>query len=146
MRQPLLRGFGAPFNRAAGPGSTSGVYNGVLVARINTDMSLADFEMGVRNLVSDIESTYWELYFGYRDLDAKLAARQRGLETWRRIHALNVTGRQGGESDKEAQAREQYYRLDEEVQNALAGRLQDRTRSPSAAWAAFKTTSGGCAG
>ncbi|MEQ8789682.1 MAG: TolC family protein [Pirellulaceae bacterium] len=129
MRQPLLQGFGTAFNRIAGPGDTPGVYNGVLIARLNTDMSLNDFEMGVRNLVSDVESAYWELYYGYRDLDAKLAARQRALETWRRIHALNVTGRQGGETDKEAQAREQYFRLDEEVQNALAGRLQDRTRT-----------------
>jgi hypothetical protein len=128
-RQPLLQGFGAPFNRIAGPNATFGVYNGVLIARVNTDISLADFEMGVRNLVNDVESTYWELYFGYRDLDAKLSARQRALETWRRIHALNISGQEGGESDKEAQAREQYYRLDEEVQNALAGRLQDRTRT-----------------
>lgn len=129
MRQPLLQGFGTDFNRIAGPGDTPGVYNGVLIARLNTDMSLNDFEMGVRNLISDVESAYWELYYGYRDLDAKRAARQRALETWRRIHALNVVGRQGGETDKEAQAREQYFRLDEEVQNALAGRLQDRTRT-----------------
>jgi hypothetical protein len=128
-RQPLLQGFGTTFNRIAGPGNTPGVYNGVLIARLNTDMSLNDFEIAVRNLVSDVEKAYWELYYGYRDLDAKRAARQRALETWRRIHALNVTGRQGGETDKEAQAREQYFRFDEEVQNALAGRLQIRTRT-----------------
>jgi len=128
-RHPLLQGFGTTFNRIAGPGNTPGVYNGVLIARLNTDMSLNDFEIAVRNLVSDVEKAYWELYYGYRDLDAKRAARQRALETWRRIHALNVTGRQGGETDKEAQARQQYFRLDEEVQNALAGRLQIRTRT-----------------
>jgi hypothetical protein len=31
--------------------------------------------------------------------------------------------------DKEAQAREQFFRLEEEVQNALAGRVQDRIRT-----------------
>ena len=42
------------------------------------DIALVDFEIGVRNLVSDVENAYWELYFAYRDLDAKIAGRNRG--------------------------------------------------------------------
>lgn len=57
-RQPLLRGAGVEFNRIAGPNSTAGGANGVLLARINTDISLADFEAGVTNLVSDVEQAY----------------------------------------------------------------------------------------
>jgi outer membrane protein TolC len=129
IRHPLLQGSGVEFNRIAGPDSVPGVYAGVQVARINTDISLADFEMGVRDLVADIETQYWELYFAYRDLDAKLAARNRALETWRRIRALYETGRLGGEAEKEAQARAQYFRFEEDVQNALTGHQFQKSRT-----------------
>lgn len=128
FRQPLMQGAGVDFNRIAGPDGRPGAMNGVMLARINTDISLADFEMAVRNLVSDVETAYWELYYAYRDLDAKITARDRALETWRSIEALHKSDRAGGEAEKEAQAREQYYRLEEEVQNALAGRLPDDVR------------------
>jgi outer membrane protein TolC len=123
VRQPLLQGFGAEFNRIAGPNSVPGLYQGVLIARVNTDIELTDFEIAVRDLVSNVENAYWDLYFAYRDLDAKIAARDASLDTWRRIHALFKAGRRGGEAEKEAQAREQYYRFQEEVENALSGRL-----------------------
>lgn len=129
VRQPLLQGAGLDFNRIAGPGTIPGLYTGVLVARTNTDISLTDFELGVRNLTNDVENLYWDLYFAYRDLDAKVGARDAALATWRQINAWNKTGRKGGEADKEALAREQYYRLQEEVQNALSGRLVDGTRT-----------------
>jgi outer membrane protein TolC len=109
MRQPLLQGFGVQFNRIAGPGATPGLYNGVMLARINTDIALADFEASVRNLVSDVEVTYWELYFQYRSLDAVIAGRDSALSTWRKIYTLYRIGGKGGEAEKEAQAREQYY-------------------------------------
>ena len=50
-----------------------GQFNGVMVNRINADIALADFEAAVRNLVSDTEIAYWELYFNYRSLDAVVA-------------------------------------------------------------------------
>jgi outer membrane protein TolC len=128
-RQPLMRGSGTQFNRIAGPNAQPGIINGVLIARINSDISLADFEMGVRNFVSDVENVYWDLYFAYRDVDAKVSARNAALETWRRIIALNERGRRGGEAEKEAQAREQYFRFEEEAQNSLHGRLIDGTRT-----------------
>ncbi len=122
-RQPLLQGAGTTFNRIAGSSNIPGLYTGVLVARVNTDVELTEFEMAVRDLVSNVENAYWDLYFGYRDLDARIAARDAALDTWRRIHALYVANRRGGEAEKEAQAREQYYRFQEDVQNALSGRL-----------------------
>ncbi|HEY1068142.1 MAG TPA: TolC family protein [Pirellulales bacterium] len=123
IRQPLLQGAGLMFNRAAGPQATPGFLgtSGVLVARINTDIALADFEIGVRNLISDVENAYWELYFAYRDLDARIAGRNASLETWRKVNALFIANRTGGEADKEAQAREQYYLFEAQTQNALAG-------------------------
>jgi len=128
FRQPLFQGAGVNFNRIAGPNGSPGRFNGVLLARVNADISLADFEMGVRDFVSDVENQYWEVYFAFRDLDAKIAARDRALETWRRIHTLYVHGRRGGEAEKEAQSREQYYRLQEEVENALSGHVIESSR------------------
>lgn len=129
VRQPLLQGSGLVYNRIAGPTKTPGVYNGVLIARLDADVELTEFEVAVRDLVSNLENTYWDLYFAYRDLDAKIAARDTALDTWRRIRALYDVGRRGGEAEKEAQAREQYYRFQEEVENALSGRLSDGTRT-----------------
>ncbi len=94
MRQPLLRGAGVQFNRIAGPGAQPGLYNGVMLARINTDIALADFEASVRNLVADVETAYWELYFNYRSLDAVIAGRESALQTWRKVYALYQIGSQ----------------------------------------------------
>jgi len=128
-RHPLLQGGGTAFNRIAGPNGQPGAINGVVIARLNSDTALADFELGVRNFVSDVENAYWDLYFAYRDVAAKVRARDATLVVWRKIQALNERGRSGGEAVKEAQAREQYFRFEEEAQNALQGRVIDGTRT-----------------
>ena len=89
----MLQGAGVEYNRIAGPKGSPGNLNGVLLARVNTDISLADFEIGLRDLVSNIENAYWDLYFAYRDLDAKIAARDNALDSWRKTHALFLAGR-----------------------------------------------------
>lgn len=66
-RQPLLAGSGTEFTRTAGPlaqgvRGVSGVSQGVLISRINTDISLVDFEQSVTTLVRDVEKIYWDLY------------------------------------------------------------------------------------
>lgn len=130
FRQPLLQGAGAEFNRIAGPSGTPGFNRGVLIARLNLDVSLADFEAAVTQLISEVENSYWELYFAYRDLDAKMAARQRAYDTWRQVNTLYEAG-PGSQlgAIAEAQAREQLYRLDAEVQDALIGRVQEKTNT-----------------
>jgi outer membrane protein TolC len=133
--QPLLQGAGATYNRIAGPDFFDNLYGrpnfrGVLLARINADISLADFEAGVRNLVSDTEQSYWELSFAYRNLEARKAGRDSALEAWRKVHALYVEQSRGGEADKEAQAREQYFFFRSEVEQALTDvyRAENRLR------------------
>ncbi len=123
VRHPLLQGAGVEFNRIAGPNGTPGAMNGVLIARLNSDISVADFAIGLRDLVSNVENAYWDLYFAYRDLESKHVARDAALTTWRRVQALAET------DDKEAQAREQYFRYQEEVETALSGRIVEGTES-----------------
>ncbi len=119
IRQPLLLGAGATVNRIAGPSRQVGVYNGVMIARVQSDVSLADFEASIRDLVRDVERNYWELFFAWRDLDTKISARDAARETWenRQIRFEKGVGR----PDEEAQARQQYYNFENQVQNALTG-------------------------
>lgn len=125
VRQPLLQGAGVGFNQVAGAEAAPGEINGVRIARLNTDISIAEYRIALRNLVSNVENAYWDLYYAYRDLEAKIAARDEALQTWREFEASVALG--GAAVDAEAQAREQYFRFQEEVQNALSGRLLQGT-------------------
>jgi outer membrane protein TolC len=120
-RQPLLQGAGTTYNRIAGPNSGIGQYNGVLIARINTDISLADFEAGVLRLINDVEGAYWELYFSYRALEANVVGRESALRSWRRSSDYKRVGLRGGEASAEAQSRSNYYSFEAQVNESLAG-------------------------
>lgn len=120
-RQPLLQGAGVTYNRIAGPNSPVGQYNGVMIARINEDVSLADFENAVIQLVFDVEQAYWDLVTAYRVLDTAVNARLAALQTWQVQKARLEVGT--GRADDEAQARSQYFQFDAQVKEALAGRL-----------------------
>ena len=143
IRQPLMQGAGVEFNRIAGPQNVPGIYTGVVLARLNADVALSDFEISVRDLVSNVENAYWDLYYGYRVLDARVKARDAALDTWRKIHALYEVNRRGGEAEKEAQARSQYFAFQQDVQNALSGEPYEESRNwnglPSGA---FRSTAG----
>jgi hypothetical protein len=136
LRQPLLQGAGVDFNRIAGPNGIPGDLRGVLIARVSTSISAADFQIALRNYLSNVENAYWELVFAYRDLEAKKSARDRGLATWRRLKGLQEQGTAGAEIDKVAQAEEQYFRFQQEVETALGGQLVNGTR-------AYNGTTGG---
>lgn len=88
FRQPLLAGSGVDYTRIAGPanpglGAITGVSQGVVIARINQDISIADFEVAVRNALRDIEAAYWDLYLAYRIYDTAAVAHQSAFQTWR---------------------------------------------------------------
>lgn len=129
IRQPLLQGAGVRFNRIAGPNGQPGQLNGVLLARTRTDISLAQFEASVRDLVANVENAYWDLYFAYRDLDAKKRARDYALETYQSVAVRAGYGDEEGTNEKIGQALEQYWRYESEVVNAQTGRTLDGTRT-----------------
>ena len=126
IRQPLLQGAGVEFNRIAGPDAVPGVYNGVLIARVNTEISAADFQLALRDFLSNVENAYWDLVYAYRDLEVRKNVRDRSLQTWQRLEGLQR--QELVELDKVAQAAEQYYRFSQDVETALSGRLIDGTR------------------
>ncbi len=137
FNQPLLQGAGTQYNRIAGFNSfqqaaAGGVnqIDGVIISRIRQDIALVDFEEGIRDMMLEVEDTYWELYFAYRDLDARKIGRDSALETWRKVQALKGVGTQGGEADKEAQARSQFFLFQAQVQAALTNlyRVENRLR------------------
>ncbi len=122
VRQPLLRGFGTAVNRIAGPNAVAGNYNGVLIARIREDVSLVDFETAIRELINDTETAYWELYFAFRDLDARVKTRDAVRDTWEKQQKLLDGGI--GRADEEAQPRQQFFSFQQQVEDAISGRLQ----------------------
>jgi outer membrane protein TolC len=123
VRQPLLQGAGTEFNRIAGPNGTPGNINGVVIGRVRTDISLAEFERSVRDLVADVENAYWDLYFAYRDLEAKIEARDAACTIYDR-----TKGRGEDKGDTE-QAKEQFLRFQADVIDSLNGRPTDSTRT-----------------
>ncbi|MFK7769628.1 MAG: TolC family protein [Mariniblastus sp.] len=122
-RHPLLQGNGLEFNRIAGPNSRPGFRNtsGLLVSRINNDISIGQFEQGVRQFVNETIEAYWNLYFAYRNFESTKMARDTSLETWNSVKARFDNDLPGGEADKESQAREQYYLFQQQVVTALNG-------------------------
>jgi outer membrane protein TolC len=122
--QPLWGQSGVEYTRIAGPnrsgfGSITGVSQGVTIARINEDISLADFEQAVQSMVKDVEDLYWELFLAYRRYDAAVANQESALRSWREVKAKMEVGAIGGNASAEAQARENYFDTRAQVETQL---------------------------
>ena len=127
-RQSLMQGGGVEFNRIAGPNALPGYYNGVKIARLRADISQAEFEVQLRDYLSNLENAYWDLHFAYRDLASKVELRDLALEVYG-LYKTRIETRGTEEKFRLAQVREQYYRFQEDVQNTLTGRRVDGTRT-----------------
>lgn len=97
-RQPLWAASGPEYTRIAGPANPNfrgitGVSQGVVIARINNDITLTDFEASVHNMLKDVEDLYWELYLNYQTYRSLVVARESALKTWR---DAEITDREGG--------------------------------------------------
>lgn len=126
---PLLQGRGTQYNRIAGPqtfqqaaGGLPNSIDGVIIARIREDVTLADFQQAVRDLMREIEQAYWELYFSYRDLESRKVGLNSALETWRVSNANLAVGR--GSAGDEAQTRTQVYQFKAQLETALTQLLR----------------------
>jgi outer membrane protein TolC len=118
----LLAGSGVDFTRVAGPtnpafGSIAGVSQGVSIARINQDLSLADFEIAVRTALRDIENSYWDLYLSYRLYDTSVTAYESAFQTWREAQTKLEVGTL--KKADELQARDRLYETKSSLELAL---------------------------
>lgn len=133
VRQPLLQGSGVEFNRIAGPLSQPGVYNGLLIAQVNGDMTNADFQSALRDYVSNVENGYWDLYAAWRNYDALRKSYEAvGQLYYEKFELVRQSEQQrGGPSSinavDEAWVRQQVLQLRNEVKEALYGRLLNGT-------------------
>ncbi|MDP7275800.1 MAG: TolC family protein [Planctomycetaceae bacterium] len=132
-RQPLLAGSGTEFTQIAGPVANqfrglSGVSQGVLIARINNDLTLTQFELSAINLVKDAEDLYWDLYLAYRKWDTAVMARNSAQKSWRDTKLiLEAGGRPGTTPADEAQARDRYFQTRAQAQAALSTLYRSET-------------------
>ena len=107
VQHPLLRGRGTSVNRIP-----------VVLARINEDLSLVDFEERVRNLVRDVEFAYWDLYQSYWNVENARIARDSAAKAY---HIAYEKLQKGAAGTTEAQAKYTYHDFQAQLDAALAG-------------------------
>ena len=121
-RQPLLAGAGSDYAMIAGPISdniqgVTGVQQGILIARINNTLAIADFELNVIGYVRDVELQYWKLHLAYethRIEEDSLKDAQRILDM-----VESRDGAQGGDLSYVVEAREGVLQSQQRVLEAL---------------------------
>lgn len=107
ISHPLMRGRGTMINRIP-----------VVLARINEDITLHEFEANVRNLVKAVEDAYWDLYCGYRLVESAQQSFETATELWRVAQARGLAG---GPPEAEAQSRGLYYSFQNQLIAAKHG-------------------------
>lgn len=95
VEQPLLQGAGVEFNRSL-----------ILIAQAGKQRADNDFETEVRQLVRDLERTYWDLYFAYKNLESQEIGMKLSLAIWD-AEKTQLEARAATEADV-SQARTQY--------------------------------------
>ena len=130
FRQPLLAGSGTDFTRIAGPvnpnfGAITGVSQGVLIARINSDITLAGFEASVRDSVRDVQKAYWALYLAYRNYETSVVSHRSAHQTWKEAKIRLDVGTL--KAADEAQALEQFYATQANVEQSLSALYTSET-------------------
>ena len=128
IRQPLLQGYGVEYNRIAGPGAIPGFNQGVLIARVNTDIALATFEAGVRNLVSDVEIGVLGTLLRLSQPRHRGARPRQCLADLAENLCLVHRGAKDGERSTEAQAREQYFLFRSTAEQAQSQLYQNESK------------------
>ena len=126
-RQPLLAASGTEFTRIAGPAAqnirgVSGVSQGVLISRINSDISLLDFEQSVTQMIRDVENKYWDLYLSLHLYHSEVM-------TFRDIVKYgDLLATRAEAQDTVYQAQNRLYEADARIKGSLADVLQAENR------------------
>lgn len=88
----------------------------ITICRKDTDVTLTDAEDEAMKLVSDVEQAFWELWFGYRNVETMRSARDSVLELWRAVRGAKETFGLSAEAD----ARDRYFLFRSQAEEALA--------------------------
>jgi outer membrane protein TolC len=119
--QPLLQGAGAQYNRIAGPHSFNAYQqgfanqiDGVVIGRIRHDITLAQFEGQLIELIQEAETAYWDLYYAYRELEANKQGQEYSREVWEKKN-----GDPSASAADKSRARAEYFRFRAEVEASL---------------------------
>jgi len=126
-RQPLLAASGVEFIRISGPQQTnvrgvSGVAQGVLISRINSDISLLEFEQSVTTLLRDVENRYWDMYLYLQLYESE-------VETFRDLVAFRAQlERRIEHPDAIEQAENRIYEADARIKGSLGDALKAEYR------------------
>lgn len=107
VQHPLMRGRGTLVNRIP-----------IVLARINEDISLTQYEERIRNLVRDVEFAYWDLYASYWTFETAKTARDSAATAYK---IANQKFLQGAAANAEAQARLQLNQAEAQVLSSLVG-------------------------
>ncbi|MEZ6060542.1 MAG: TolC family protein [Planctomycetaceae bacterium] len=126
-RQPFLAGSGTEVTRIAGPLSqnlrgVSGVSQGVLISRINSDISLTDFEQSVTSMVRDVERLYWDLYLSLRLYDSEIDAFKDLLRYYNDLRDRDESG------DAQTLALSRIYEAEARIKGSLADMMNFEAR------------------
>jgi outer membrane protein TolC len=105
-RHPLLRGRGSQINRMP-----------IIISRIGTEMEVAGMQDQLQNVLTNIETRYWDLYLAYRNVETARVARDSALGTWRIVFDKYQTDVEPVQA--EAQAQEQYYNFRASLEASL---------------------------
>ncbi|MEZ6046062.1 MAG: TolC family protein [Planctomycetaceae bacterium] len=124
FRQPLGAGAGAEFTRIAGPiGNSltglSGVNQGVVIARINNDVVVAELEASINNMLLEVENLYWELALAYRVYDSQKQSENFSHQIWSQVEARRASGYTEGGKAQSSQAKADFYSARQRAQAAL---------------------------
>ena len=107
VQHPLLRGRGTLVNRIP-----------IVLASINEDIAVGQYEERIRNLVRDVEFAYWDLFAAYFNVDTARTA----LESAALAHKIAYAKLKSGTSaNAEAQARVTYHQFKAQLDAAIAG-------------------------
>ncbi|MEM9367778.1 MAG: TolC family protein [Planctomycetota bacterium] len=108
VQHPLMRNRGTLVNRIP-----------VVLASLNEDISISEFEIQVRNLVRDVEVAYWDLYVAYRAVSTSIIGRNSAIVTaqFAKLALENGTGTR----QEVSQSVEQFYQFRSLLEAALAG-------------------------
>ena len=119
IRHPLALGSGRDFNLIAGPNAQPGVYNGVFIARVRHDIAEHDFQIAVRDYVTNVVRSYWLLCFAYERMNAADQSLEVARQLWEAAKSKLAEGTI--DADAEALARDRYLAQQIARDNAAVG-------------------------